>query len=377
MTTYPNRSATESTPSCASLAHELKTLHPAPFSLIINFGPIHIGINCNSENLAESLSRYYREFLSINSDTAPDIVIHALEAPIEADTFPFPFSPDCSRGGAFPVKEEFADFPDGRIVRKISTGMTFVISDRDNIAIGQCFLNHQQIVNFINNRFINWQLNQNGLLAHAAGVCAAGVGIALAGHSGSGKSTLALRLLSHGAHFISNDRLVILLSQQTPMMHGVVKHPRVNPGTLMNNPLLNHIIPPNQRVGFESLSDDQLWHVEQKYDVFIDAIFGPGRFLLQSPLHAVFLLNWKHGGGALRVSQPNISLRPGLITLIRKSPGIFHRPNPSANLDFSSLQYTRILQKCDVYEFTGGIDFNAAADFILRIRVPESIKLQD
>ena len=62
----------------------------------------------------------------------------------------------------------------------------------------------------------------------------------MAGFSGAGKSTLALHVMSLGATFVSNDRVMVAETPANdsgaPMMYGVAKHPRINPGTAMNNP---------------------------------------------------------------------------------------------------------------------------------------------
>ena len=78
-----------------------------------------------------------------------------------------------------------------------------------NLAIGPCLENSNQVINFVNNRFIEWSVRRGSLLCHAAAVSQGERGISFAGFSGMGKSTLALKTMGQGLSFVSNDRLLI------------------------------------------------------------------------------------------------------------------------------------------------------------------------
>ena len=60
--------------------------------------------------------------------------------------------------GKTKIKEEYVDLDDGRIVRKRLTGMLFVFGGGQNVAVGPCGANLNQVINFINNRYIEWLL---------------------------------------------------------------------------------------------------------------------------------------------------------------------------------------------------------------------------
>lgn len=80
--------------------------------------------------------------------------------------------------------------------------------------------------------------------------------------------------MSNGTRFVSNDRLILEDSPDGLIMNGVAKLPRINPGTVLNNPHLASVIPEEEKQTFRDLPEDILWHVERKFDVPIDECFG-------------------------------------------------------------------------------------------------------
>ncbi len=61
------------------------------------------------------------------------------------------------------VKEEYLDFPDGRLVRKRLTGLVFAFNQTEHYALGPCLANLNQVVNFINSRLIQHALARGAL----------------------------------------------------------------------------------------------------------------------------------------------------------------------------------------------------------------------
>lgn len=320
-------------------------------------------MTANEKAIIEELAKYFGPFAEdVNQ---PDIFITVHEAP--TPEFPLSFTIKTPDPGKTKIKEEFAELPDGRIVRKRLTDMIFVFGQGDNLAMGPCLENMNQVVNFINNRHIEWKLCQGCLLGHAAGVIWNGKGVSLAGFSGAGKSTLALHLMNQGATFVSNDRLMIEKNGQKLFMYGVAKLPRINPGTILNNPNLENLMTPEERERFSALSGEELWNLEYKYDAPIDKCFGEGRFVLGSPMHSLVILNWKKGQGETSVQKVNPMVRKDLLPAFMKSTGLFLLPHNGCAMPEPHIEnYIEFLSLCNVFEITGGINFEKAAEGISR-----------
>jgi len=344
------------------LKESLLGRYPLKASLFLGLGDIIIQVKSNSETLIADLRRYFREFISWESHE--NILICAIET--DRESFFLPFQEKEPDPGKTRIKEEYCDLPDGRIVRKRLTGIVLIFNGQCNLAVGPCTANSNQIVNFINNRFIEWMLRRGSLLAHAAGVCLGERGLSIAGFSGAGKTTLALHLLTRGAGFVSNDRLLVHCRGKVVRMCGVSKHPRVNPGTLLSIRGLETVMSEEEREAFGLLNGDDLWSLEHKYDVIIDEVFGNKKFNLSAPLNGLLLLNWKRNGAPLNIRPIDIAQRPDLLTAFIKSPGLFFLPEGgAAPPDLSPERYVNILKRCEVFEASGGVDFDGAADFCL------------
>jgi HprK-related kinase B len=327
------------------------------------FTECRILVRTNSQALQDSLAAYYAHFLADSGTEDIEITTH--QAPEQDVDLPFVIKqPD---PGKTKIKEEYVNLPDGRMVRKRLTGMLFVFGGGDNVAVGPCLENTNQIVNFVNNRYIEWRLQRGCLLGHAAGVALDGRGMAMAGFSGMGKSTLALHLMSRGTTFISNDRMIIEKGRQGLVMHGVAKQPRINPGTALANPDLSRIVPPKEKERFSRLSEKELWNLEHKYDAPIEGCFGPGRFALSGPMNGLVILNWKRDNGPL-VTRPVVAAeRRDLLSAFRKKKGLFYLPSDGTEVQDPPLEaYAEMLSDCTVVEMAGGTNFDAAADVCMQ-----------
>ncbi|MBF0509719.1 MAG: HprK-related kinase B [Deltaproteobacteria bacterium] len=349
--------------SAIDLISRLRTTYPVTASLNLVFGQVRIAVKTNQPTLVEVLKEYFGSFTSTAGPA--DITITAHEAPIQ--TFPFSFTQKMPDPGKTKVKEEYVELDDGRIVRKRLTGLCFVFNGRDHLAIGPCLSNANQIVNFINNRYIQWKLHRGCLLGHAAGVLYRGRGLALAGFSGMGKSTLALHLVSRGTSFVSNDRLLISPNGSGLEMNGVAKLPRINPGTVLNNPMLSSVIPEEEKAAFKSLPKEELWDLEHKYDVPIGGIFGPSRFALSAPMLGLVILNWDRTEAPVTAQEVDLDQRRNLLAAFIKSEGLFYLPlSDGSERDRSAAAYATLLSRCRVWEVRGGTDFYAAANICFR-----------
>jgi len=341
---------------------------PAALTLSLRFGEARIEVRSNSRELLDKLARYYADF---PGDGEPaDITVTAVES--VPPVLDLPYVTKEREPGKTKIKEQYVDYPDGRVVRKLLTGMVFAFGGGRNFAFGPCIENDNQVVNFINNRYIERVIRQGSLLFHAAGVAAGGRGLVLSGFSGAGKSTLALRIMAHGTDFVSNDRIMVRRDAGGLTMFGIPKMPRVNPGTVLAEPHLARVMSEEDRRRFSALPQAELWDLEHKYDAFIDDCYGPGRFRLQSPMNGLVVMTWKRDDRPMRVAQVDLAARRDLLPAFMKDVGLFFESDGpgQTGADATAEDYLTLLAGCPVLEISGGVDFDAAAsaclDFLRR-----------
>jgi HprK-related kinase B len=358
--------ATSSTaPSIKDRIEAIRAAAPTPHALGLQFEDCRLRVNVSSAALQEGLRAYFGPFVT---DASPSeahirITVHQGPAPAFAERLTVK-QPD---PGKTKIKEEYLDLTDGRIVRKRLTGMVFYFSGEDHLAVGPCQENLNQVVNFINNRFIWWRLCQGALLGHAAAVTKNGRGLAMAGFSGAGKSTLSLHVMAGEATFVSNDRLMITPNGDGLMMSGVAKLPRINPGTILNNPKLTTLLTEAEKAEFGALSREALWNLEHKFDVPIDTCFGKNRFVLSAEMTGLVILNWRHDDTPTQVAVVDPTKRGDLLPAFMKATGLFFLPQADCRMPEPNIaNYTEMLSRCTLIEISGGVDFDLAARTCLR-----------
>jgi HprK-related kinase B len=357
----------DSEPTVAEFAGELVNRYPSRAHVDLLVHDCSIRVHANKDELIHALQAYYRDF--IQPADAPQLTVFTIEAP--PPTFPIPLAVSAPSEGKRRVKEESADLPDGRLLRKIRTDMHFLFGPVWSVAIGPCTGNLNQVINFVNNRFIQAKVDEGYLLCHAAGVARDGRGLLLAGLSGRGKSTLALHLLGRGLSYVSNDRLLVRRNAGEIEMLGLPKMPRVNPGTLLHNPRLLHTLTPELREQFAKLSAEELWELEHKLDVDVSAVFGQDCFRIRSVLAGAVILTWSRDRNRARVSAAELDKRRELLDAIIKPPGIHHFAVDEAGApDCSREAYLACLRDCPVWEIAGGVDFDVAADHCVGLLMP-------
>lgn len=366
----------------AELARGFAGRYPARHGLRLRLEELTLDVRSNDQAVVDDLRGYFGGFVvAAPADGPADLEFLLLEAPVQEPPVALAIKP--AAPGKRPDKERFADVPGagggGRVVRKQATGMLFLfgaVADNIavNIAVGPCAANRNQLVNFLCARYMERRLAQGWMLGHAAGVAQPGLlgrGLALCGFAGMGKSTLALHLVARGLDFVSNDRALFQPGGQPagegrgPVLHGIPKHPRLNPGTALGNPALaaslSCALPESARSAYADLSPEALRAVEDKYDASIDTCFGPGRFRLAAHLGGVVVLNWRHGGGAVRARRVDLAERLDLLEALRKPPGVFYLPRAIAAAPLTGAQCLEALGGVPALELTGGSDFEAAA----------------
>jgi HprK-related kinase B len=260
-------------------------------------------------------------------------------------------------------KDAIYDIPGARLVQKVRTGMLFLQSAQTLIAAGPCLEYDNQVINFINSQFLNALQNKGYLLCHAAALSRHQHGLAIAGLSGGGKSTLMLNLLEDEAtRYVTNDRLCVRKQQATTQAIGIPKLPRINPGTIVNNPRLFPLIGAERREELLQMDTRELWKLEQKYDVDISTLYGPDRIQHETELDRFLVLNWQHDSTEpLQLQQVDITQRQDLLAAILKPSGPFYLDGSgSFNTDDAMPEasaYLAALENVSVFEATGRADF--------------------
>jgi HprK-related kinase B len=367
-------------PSFDALTRAYATRLPAPFGLVLRLEELTLHVRSNSAAVINDLRAYFAPFV-IEAAAPADLDFLFLDGPVEEPPVELLTRPHLP--GKKPDKERTADLPGenggpgGRLVRKQATGMLFLFggaganSAAPDIAIGPCVRNRNQLVNFLCARYMERRVAQGWVLGHASGVVKGSKALALCGFAGMGKSTLALHLVARGLDFLSNDRVLVEPAAGGPMLHGIPKHPRLNPGTALGNPelapLLSCALPAALRVAYADLPTEALFGVEDKYDAVIDACFAPGvgasRFQLAAPLAGVVVLNWKHvtsgQGEPMRAARVNLANRPDLLEALRKPPGAFYLPKALTTARLTAEECLQALSGVPALELCGGSDFAA------------------
>ncbi|MFO8025905.1 HprK-related kinase B [Thiohalophilus sp.] len=336
-------------------------------SLVIAPGQCLIRIRSNSIILIEKLTHYFSHV--VTSDDRADIEVIAIERQMPCLDIEFI---DWSREqGKTGRKDSYYDLPGARLVRKVRTGMVFLQSANQRISAGPCLRYKNQVINFINAQYMNWLLQKGWLTCHAAGVVYQGRALGIAGFSGGGKSTLMLQLLENERiSYLTNDRLFLKPDGTTLQATGIPKLPRINPGTIVHNPRLQALIPETERKRLLALPSEQLWQLEDKYDVMIEALYSPECITIRAPLAGFLVLNWQRDSDQhLQVQQIDLARRQDLLAAIMKSPGPFYQyPDGHFYQDQTPLDeqsYLDILSDIPVYEANGTTDFDTLARYCI------------
>ncbi|MFG6178607.1 HprK-related kinase B [Halomonas sp. THAF12] len=348
--------------SQAALAETLiGDAEPLERSLVLDMGRATLAIRSNSAALLDVLGDYFAHCRSPESTADVEVLAIEREAPELGVAF-LDWSREPGKTGR---KDSILDVPNGRLVRKVRTGMVFLQSAARRIAAGPCLANDNQVVNFIVSQYMN-HLQQSGWrICHAAALARGDRAVAIAGFSGGGKSTAMLHALEHpGSAFLTNDRLFLKREGGGVRAAGVPKQPRINPGTVLNNPRLETLIPAPRREALRALPAAELWELEEKYDVPVAAFYGPERLVAEASLAAAIILNWRRDDpGPPRIAAVDLMQRRELLPAIMKSPGPFYQhADGRFQADGEPLDeaaYLEVLAGVPVFEVSGGIDFNA------------------
>lgn len=336
--------------------------------LLLGLPGLQIGIRSNSAALLERLADYFRHVL-VNSGQA-DVMVDCYDGAVRQ--LPVSFVDWRREPGKTGRKDAIVELADGRLVQKVRTGMVFLQSTDHRIAAGPCLDYDNQVINFINAQYMNHLQQQGELICHAACLVGNNRALALAGFSGGGKSTLMLHLLAQpGSAYLTNDRLFLARDQMMGQViaTGIPKLPRVNPGTIVHDEKLRAILTEQRLAELEAMPAEELWHLEEKYDVDVLRVYGPGHIVQQAPLSALLILHWtRESTEPMQIQAVDLNQRPELLPAVMKSPGPFYQFADGHFLTDDMVQdpapYLELLQDVTVYEATGKVDFAAAVDWL-------------
>jgi HprK-related kinase B len=335
--------------------------------LALHFEDCTVLVETEDTGIIAKLRRYFGDFAA---DPQADDHPHSLLRVIEEE----PTEPE---DGLIPWmekgKDAFLDLPSGRFVRKMRTGVTISIQEDFWSSVwtmrGPVNRNFSQVVNMIGNIFGLHLMDRGCSMIHASAVAdGQGRALAIMAQSGMGKSSVAVRLMEQGFDFISNDRVILEppLTDDNVIAHGLPKLPRVNPGTLLDGEHTRIVLDPTSRQRYESLPREELWQVEDKYDIEVDRVLGR-RWILSGDLKAVLVLNWQHGGEGIRLQKLTPGQALAEFNHVRKDFGVFDVRLVSR----SDAAMAETARRVPVYRVTGRADPSRLAEELRRGLVPE------
>jgi len=330
-------------------------------TLHLKIGHCRLDLRSNSSELITKLQHYFSSCEVIGDQGVAQINIIAIES--ESPALDIDFIDWKREPGKAGRKDEYCDLDGARVVRKVRTGMVFLQSQETIMAAGPCVQYDNQVINFINSQYMNWLQQQDWLICHASGLVLQDKGLAIAGFSGGGKSTLMLNFMNDpSVTYMTNDRLFIGQSEGKIEMSGIPKLPRINPGTIIGNPVLHPLMSQEDLATYQAMEKEKLWDIEEKYDVSIQDIYGEQRIQNNAFLNTFVILNWQRGSEEpVALTQVDISQRRDLLKAIMKSSGPFYQNKAGVfetdTFDFDEDAYLSLLANVNVYEAHGQIDF--------------------
>jgi HprK-related kinase B len=327
-------------------------------TLYIQTGDFCMGVRSNSREFLRQLRHYFTHV--VTDACQADVIVEAYNTDVmELDLDWKDWAREPGKAGR---KDTFFELSKGRLLRKVRTGMVFLQSQDAVIARGPCSSLDNQVINFINSQYMNWLQQQEWLICHASGLDVGRRGVAMAGLSGGGKSTLMLAMMDYpDVRYVTNDRLFIRRQGQEVIAVGIPKLPRINPGTIVNNPALYGLIDPERRAALLALPREELWHLEEKHDVLVSEIYGDDRIAEQVDLDAFLVLNWSHDSEEpTTLTEVSLESRTDLLPAIMKSPGPFYQFTDGSfyqdSMQLEEQAYLDTLQGVTILEASGRVD---------------------
>jgi len=334
--------------------------------VFIDLGDYKISVRSNSEALLHKLGIYFAHTLGQGDADINMIAIDGDEVDLGIEYTDWAREP-----GKTGRKDACFDLKDARLVHKVRTGMTFLQSQDHIIVSGPSLENDNQIINFINAQYMSYLQQNDALICHASGLVYNDKCLAMAGFSGGGKSTLMLHMLDEeGVTYLTNDRLFLQQDGTHIKSVGIPKLPRINPGTILNNPTLRPLLSDQRCDELRALPLAELWDLEEKYDVFVEDVYGEGKITAHANLDAFLILNWQRDATTdCEIKKVDLVSRTDLLDAVMKSPGPFYQYSDGSffkgNTKLEKAPYLEHLKDVTLFEVTGKVDFDYAARFCL------------
>lgn len=340
--------------------------------LLLSLPQVTLRITSNRTEILEGLSDYFRYLVTDRNTEATTLEIEVYQAPTLKLELPWTdWRRESDKSGR---KDSFYDIDaQTRLLFKVRTGMLFCQSNTDRIAAGPCLDNMNQVINYVNNQYMNLIHRQGWMICHAAALSKGPNTIAFAGMSGGGKSTTMLKVLdTPDTRFMSNDRLFIKANSSNGLdVRGIPKLPRINPGTILHNPVLKPMLSQQEVTYYSAMPQTELWGVEHKFDVDIETLYGKGRISMEGQLQAFVVLRWHPENDApTSIERVDITDRPELLKAIMKAAGPFYQDEQghfSPNLQsLDPAPYLALMSgKVPVIDVSGGVDFDKVCQYCL------------
>lgn len=324
-------------------------------------GGVPVAVHTNAPRIAERLGDYFSPY------AAPSVpggapTVHLVQGDPIVEAAKLRDVPRRLREQG--VKEAYYDGAAGvRVIVKRRTGVTIYVAEPDHYVVGDLVRNFNQAVNIVMSVYAKAMLRRGYVMLHASAIVGASDGVAFASASGFGKSTVALALVERHQHLVTNDRLFLRPADGAVEMVGVPKKPRVNPGTLVRLSSLSPLVSEEERARYAAMSPEALWKLEQKHDVDVDALYGPGTTRLSGRLRAIFLLRWSPLDRGWNVrTVPPADRAPALEPLL-KTAGVYDQTPPPPAEQQGLLR--AVAGAVDVYDVRGRADVDRLADLVL------------
>ena len=329
------------------------------YEVPLSFLEVPFTIRTNSEALARKLKAYFSSWdCKPRGETGH--IIHAVigEGIVNNDKLV-----DVIRRPGKRVKEAYYNASDGMVILKKRTGVVVYLNDNERYVVGRLVENFNQLVNQIDEIFVQHYLFNDYVLLHASAVKnASGQALVFCSESGTGKSTVAVALLEKGFTFLSNDRVLVKRQAGEVDVIGVPKKPRVNPGTILAIPSLHVMLPEADRQRYAAMNRHELWELERKYDVEVEAIFGKGTLGLRGKAAALYLLGWQRDGSGL-----NTEPLPGEEAFTLLQPNVLN-PNTVYKKEHDKKQLDQlvrqVLGKTPSFRVSGGVNIRGLSDLL-------------